>query len=142
METHMKKISTKQLKIQYESICGEYLRRFIKKQGYEFSGWISGEIGSIAGFIEQYYFSFDDIYFDINEECPRGMIFSWQDHNLEVGIDNCINYYSYSKGLRMNIDQNKSVTDNIDVENLDSIKELKIKFNEMIDGEIYKINKK
>jgi len=90
------------LKEQYDLVSQEYIKHFCKKQEYEFSYWVSDHIGGIACFIEQYFFSLDDIVTDINFNLPKGLIFEWQDHNLEVKEGDQINYYSYSKGLRMN----------------------------------------
>lgn len=88
------------LKKRYEDVCNEYLQLFIKKHGYEFSFWVGDDVGDCACFIDQYFFSFSDIAYDINTKCKKGLIFEWHDYNLELG-ENAINYYSYSKGLRM-----------------------------------------
>src|SRR3990170_485175 len=89
------------LKEQYNLVCEEYIKHFCKKQEYEFSGWVMDHVGGVAIFIEQYFFSLDDIVTDINFNCPKGLIFEWQDDNVEA--DEPINYWSYAKnGLRVN----------------------------------------
>lgn len=98
-------MKTKELKYCYELICKEYIRKFVRKSGLSFDGWVAGHIGGIAEFINQYFFSLDDITYDINNKLPKDMIMEWQDHCLENEIN--INYYSYSKGLRAK-DLNKS----------------------------------
>ncbi len=90
----------KNLKAKYELICNRYITIFCKKQGYEFSGWIADDIGGVAGFIEQYFFCFNDIFFDVNNNCKKGLIFEWQDYCLGLN-GTSINYYSYSKGARL-----------------------------------------
>jgi hypothetical protein len=97
----IKTIPLSKLKKQYVFVCNEYINKFINKQGYDFSGWVGDDVGGVACFVEQYFFSLDDIVYDINNKCEKGLIFAWQEHNLEVGSDKAINYYSYSRGLRM-----------------------------------------
>jgi hypothetical protein len=92
------------LKQRYESVATAYLNKFIEKQGFNhsFDGWIGG-IGGIAGFAEQYFFNFDDIRYDIDNDCEVGLILRWQedgvDHHMKGNTDT-INYHSYHKGLR------------------------------------------
>jgi hypothetical protein len=88
------------LQKRYEKICNEYIQLFVEKHGYEFDGWIGNEVGGIASFIDQYFFSFGDIIFDINNNCEVGLIFHWQDDTIDHKDECMINYYSYSKGLR------------------------------------------
>ena len=92
------------LKETYELCCNEYAARFAKKQEIEFDGWIGDEIGGIASFIQQYFFSISDIVFDINNKCKKGLILEWQDMIVSEP-EKEINYFSYSKGLR--IEDNK-----------------------------------
>jgi hypothetical protein len=100
----LEKLSNEDLKIQYESICNEYIRRFCEKQDIEFDGWIGDEVGGIASFISQYYFNIDDIVFDIHTEQPVGLILDWQsdgvDYNMFNETPQHINYKSYTMGLR------------------------------------------
>lgn len=87
------------LKKVFEFVAEQYIEAFVNKQGYEFDGWVSDDVGGVAVFIEQYYFSFDDIRMDIDREAKKGLIFQWQDE----GIENPklkINYDSYIMGLR------------------------------------------
>lgn len=95
----MRTIQLSKLKEQYKFVCEQYLNKFINKQGYEFTGWI-GEVGDIACFIEQYFFDMNDIRYDINNQLPKGLIFQWQDDNLEAGYDNMLNLHAYSQGVR------------------------------------------
>lgn len=88
----------KDLKYCYELICAEYIKKFVKKNGISFDGWVGNHVGGIAEFINQYFYSLDDIIYDINNKLPKDMIMEWQDHNLEHECN--INYRSYSKGLR------------------------------------------
>ena len=95
----MKTIPLTKLKKQYEYSCNEYVKKFSNKQGYEFTDWVSNDVGGIAVFIEQYFFNFSDIIYDINNKCPKGKIFEWQDYNVEIE-DKWINYRSFVKGFR------------------------------------------
>jgi len=99
----------KNIKEKYEKICSAYVHVFVKKHGYEFTDWVADDVGGIACFIEQYYFSLDDIRYDINNDLPKNLIFEWQEYlidnhfkNQELGIEDVvINLRSYWKGLRV-----------------------------------------
>jgi len=98
-----KEISISKLKEQYENICDQYIQKFVKKQGYEFDGWVGQEVGGVAGFIEQYFFSLDDIMLDINSKAEKGLIFKWQEDSVEQHDKDkfsTMNYKSYIMGLR------------------------------------------
>lgn len=97
----------KKIQKQYQDVVNQYLKKFIKKHKYEFSYWVCDEIGGIACFIDQYFFNFDDIRFDIDNKVEKELIFRWQDddveHNLGILDDNCvehIDFISYSSGIR------------------------------------------
>jgi len=96
-----KKERIKQMKRCYKLICNLYVKEFVKKHKYQFSYWVSGDIGIVACFIEQYFFSMDEIRYDIDNNCKKGLIFEWQDYLLDNQKEECrINYSSYSKGAR------------------------------------------
>lgn len=100
----LKKLSLKKLKVHYEDVCNEYILRFCEKQDIEFDGWIGNEIGGIASFISQYFFTIDEIILDLNTKQPKGLILDWQsagvDHNMFNKSQVNINYKSYTMGLR------------------------------------------
>lgn len=80
------------LKTKYEKIVNEYLRIFIEKQGFDAENcyWIGDKIGEILSVNEQYYFSFDDIRFDVDNNVKAELIFRWHDESLD-------NYYKKKK---------------------------------------------
>ena len=91
------------LKQRYESIATAYLNKFIKKQDLDFDGWVSDDIGGIAFFCCQYFFNLDDIRYDIDNNCEKGLILRWQEDGVDYhmkGNTDTINYHSYHKGLR------------------------------------------
>jgi hypothetical protein len=90
-------MTTKQLITDYENACNSIIKAFCKKQGVEFDGWVSDEVGGIAQFNMQYFFNISDIVLDLKTRQPKGAILSWQDEN----IDDDINYKSYTMGLRV-----------------------------------------
>ena len=99
----MSKITNEELKEYYDIIANVYIKRFCDKQDISFDGWIADDIGGIASFIDQYFFNYNDIVYDITNNCEKGLILSWQDCNMELyekGI-NTINYHSYTRGLRL-----------------------------------------
>lgn len=94
----MKTMKLIELKKTYQMACNEYVQKFANKQDIQFSGWI-GDIGQVACFIDQYFFSMDDIVLDINKKLPKGLILKWQDDGIEFS-ELRMNYRSYSMGLR------------------------------------------
>jgi hypothetical protein len=99
----MAKETKSDLQKQYEAICTVYVRAFELKHGFEFSGWV-GDFGCMTSWIEQYFFGFDDIRYDIDHKVKKGLIFEWQDATLEYNagrnFPTNINFKSYAKGLR------------------------------------------
>ena len=84
-----------------------YVLMFEKKHGYESDGFVSDDITGVCGFISQYYFSLSDIVFDIENNLPKGLIFEWQNHNLEQHYKDpkspIINLRNYAMGARYGI---------------------------------------
>lgn len=92
------------LKEDYEIACNNYIKEFVKKQKYKFDYWIADEVGGIASFIEQYYFNFSDIKYDIDNNIKKGVIFEWQDsyvdnydYNNNISTIKKINYKNFCK---------------------------------------------
>lgn len=88
------------LKARYEKACNEYVKEFAKKQDIGFVGWVSDQVGYVADFGYTDIFSFRDIVWDINSSQPKGTIMQWMEDNLKFP-EKAINYYSYTKGLRV-----------------------------------------
>jgi len=98
MKNKTKKLS--ELQVTFNFVVEKYIQKFEKKHGYEFSYWVSDQVGEMACFIEQYYFNFDDIRHDIDNNVKKGLIFQWQDEGVENGGKDNINFKSYVLGLR------------------------------------------
>lgn len=94
-----KPLKLNQLRNKYESACCEYAERFAEKQGLEFDYWVSDIVGGVAAFGD-YFFTIDNIVFDINSRQPVGLILQWQGDTLANQDKQPVNYYSYAKGLR------------------------------------------
>jgi hypothetical protein len=99
-----KTIKLQELKNQYDFACNEYLQKFCNKQQIESDGWVGDEVGGIASFCCEYFFSISDIVFDINSKQPKGLILQWQNDGVEYNMcgdkNESINYKSYTMGLR------------------------------------------
>lgn len=80
-----KKPKNKPLREEYAEICNEYLRRFCKKHGFYLSDadWVGDDAGGLAQ-IADYFFSFEDIRYDVDNEVPEDVIIEWYDYDLEV----------------------------------------------------------
>ena len=94
----------KELNLQYQFICNEWVQKFCNKQQIEFDGWVGDEIGGIASFACQYFFNLSDIILDLNTKQPKGNILNWQSEDVDFNMFNekqqHINYKSYTMGLR------------------------------------------
>lgn len=106
----------KELNLQYQFVCNEWVNKFCKKQDIEFDGWVGDEIGGIASFVCQYFFNLSDLILDLNTKQPKGLILEWQsegvDFNMGKEQPQYINYKSYTMGLRYEQLNNKT-NDNI-----------------------------
>jgi hypothetical protein len=87
------------LKKRYEKVCNEYMEQFCKKQDLGEYYWVAGVVGSIVH-VSDFYFSFMDVVWDVNTNQPKGLIIEWYDSVLE-SPEKSINYYSYTRGLRV-----------------------------------------
>jgi hypothetical protein len=90
-------MNPKELKAQFEAVCGKLIKAFCKKQNVDFEYWIGDIVGGTAYFSD-FYFNLDEIVHDITTEQPKGLILKW--HNQKCEHDQYINYYSYTMGLR------------------------------------------
>jgi len=71
------------LKERFETICAEYVKLFEAKQELLDGYWIGEEIGGLLDYEGIYTFNFSDVRFDIDNNCPAGLITSWQDFETE-----------------------------------------------------------
>ena len=89
------------LKTKYEKIVNEYLRIFVEKQDLDIENcyWVADRVGEMLSVNEQYYFSFDDIRFDVDNNIKAGAIIEWQDETINNHFNNKsqINYETYTK---------------------------------------------
>lgn len=91
------------LKERYTIICNEYLQKFCVKQGFDYEpeyAWVAGNAGGCAN-VGDFYFSFDEIRYDIDNDIPKGKIIEWYNYCLETSMLDLplrINYPSYCKG--------------------------------------------
>ena len=90
------------LKTKYEKIVNEYLRIFIEKQGLDIDNcyWVADRVGEILSVNEQYYFNFNDIRFDVDNNVKERLIFRWQDESLDNYFKKKkykVNYENYLK---------------------------------------------
>ena len=89
------------LKTKYEKIVNEYLQIFIEKQGFDIENcyWIADRVGEILSVNEQYYFNFDDIRFDVDNNIKSGVIIDWQNETIDNHFNKKrkVNYENYLK---------------------------------------------
>lgn len=90
------------LKNKYKKIVEQYLIAFVKKQDLDIENcyWIADRVGEILSVNEQYYFNFDDIRFDVDNNVEAGAILKWQDESLDNYFKKKkykVNYKNYLK---------------------------------------------
>lgn len=93
----------------YNAIVGHYMAYFIQKH-YDIDDekevdyyWVADMVGTIVD-INDMFFNFDDIRFDIDNDIDKDVIFSWYDYMMEQHSINPlknINFSSYTKGARI-----------------------------------------
>ena len=85
------------LKTKYEKIVEQYLIAFVEKQELDIENCycVADGIGEILSVNEQYYFNFNDIRFDVDNNVKAGLIFKWQNECIENNLK--VNYENYLK---------------------------------------------
>ena len=87
----------------YEKTVNEIIKTFCKKQDCSFDYWVGSMVGEVGQFGDN-FFNFTDIYLDLKKDAPIGLIFEWQNADIEFNIDRKkpkhINYRSYIMGAR------------------------------------------
>jgi hypothetical protein len=85
------------------------IEMFCLKQECEVDYIVGDDITGIYN-IGDNFFNLSDIYFDLKENKPKGLIFEWQDYltdwNMSIGdnVKPCfINYNSYCMGARFGV---------------------------------------
>ena len=82
------------LKNKYKKIVEQYLLAFVQKQDLDIENcyWVADRVGEILSVNEQYYFNFNDIRFDVDNNVKAGVILEWQneciDNNFKVNYEN------------------------------------------------------
>lgn len=96
------------LKEKYEILCECYVEAFLRKHNlfddetgeYCDYSWVGDDVGSILE-VSDYYISFDDIRYDINNAIPKDTYFEYYNYCIEKFLEERkVNYHSYIKGFR------------------------------------------
>jgi hypothetical protein len=87
----------------FERSTNLLVEMFCKKQDTYVEHIVVDDITGVYG-IGDNFFSLSDIYFDMKENKPKGLIFEWQnyvtDHRVRHTSTGYINYSSYCNGAR------------------------------------------
>lgn len=90
------------LRERLDGIIMEYIKLFEKKHNMNFEFAVSDDLTDVLCFGDIYYFSMNDVVFDIDNKLKKGLTIEWLEYNLE-NQDKYVNLYSYSKGYRHNL---------------------------------------
>lgn len=87
----------------FERSTGLLVEMFCKKQESQLISIIGDEICGVYS-IGDNFFNLNDIYYDMKENKPKGLIFEWQDYVTDYRLRKVsigyINYQSYCMGAR------------------------------------------
>lgn len=89
------------MKDQLKKALEKYIKEFSKKHDLTFEFAVNDNLLDVISFGSVYFFSIDDIVFDIDTNQTKGLIVQWLEESLESKNQE-INYRSYAKGLRFN----------------------------------------
>lgn len=81
-----------------DKILKKYIKKFEKKHGLTFEFAVSDDFMDVICFGDVFFFSINDIIYDIDTKQPKDLIIDWLYDSINQ--DKHINFYSYSKGLR------------------------------------------
>ena len=82
-----------ELKQQFEAICNKYIETFCKKQEFDIRDVEVLDVGYNYN-IADFYFSFNNIMYDVDNKVKKDMIIKYYDYSLEQYGKNekCANY--------------------------------------------------
>lgn len=90
------------LRKQLETVAKNYIRKFEKAHGVEFDFAGNDDLIGVL-FFGDYFFSFENIVFDVDNKLPVRLIFEWHDAQIESDMKGSvqnINLPSYAMGAR------------------------------------------
>lgn len=79
IKTHKVMKYNSELYREYAKICDKYIKAFEEKQDLDFEFWVGYDIGGVAAFEGDYYFSFENIIIDIERNAPTRKILEYHD---------------------------------------------------------------
>jgi hypothetical protein len=68
----------------YRNACNDIVSVFARKQGLTFDFWVADEIGGVACFGDIYFFSLQDMLYDIEGRRKKGLILQWIEDAVEA----------------------------------------------------------
>jgi hypothetical protein len=68
----------------YRNACNDIVSVFARKQGLTFDFWVCDEIGGVACFWDIYFFSIQDMLYDIESRRKKGLILKWIEDAVEA----------------------------------------------------------
>lgn len=86
-----------ELKKKLDETISEVVKKFEEKQELNFEFAVGDDLLDVLGFNGIYYFTLQDIVYDLVTGQPKGLITEWQDYTL---YNRFINYKSYCMGAR------------------------------------------
>ena len=88
---------TTKLRDDFRSVAVRYVERFERKYSLKLEFWVADDVGGVACFGD-WFFSFDDIRYDIDHRLNENVIMDWHQANVDQGAR--IGLIAWSKGFR------------------------------------------
>lgn len=89
--------------LNFEKSILSLINIFCHKHETEFDYAVGDDLSGVLCFGDN-FFNIGDIYFDLKENKPKGLIFKWQnyltDYNITNNVSEFINFGSYCAGVR------------------------------------------
>lgn len=85
----------------FQQTTQKLIQAFCEKQELDFDYSVADNAAELASFNMELFFNISDIYHNLATNQPKRLIIEWYWDRLEK--DHNINYYSYTKGARVEI---------------------------------------
>lgn len=88
----------------YNKAVDAYMNAWCDKHELEYEAdmWVAGDVGTIC-MVGDYFVSFDEVRYDMDNDLPGDTFFEWYDYSLDVhdvNPDIKLNFRSYCMGYR------------------------------------------
>lgn len=73
------------MKNKYDLVCSAYVNTFADILGIEFDNWVGDNVGEVANFSDDSFYSFEIVKYFVDNAIDADTIQDWYDYTLEFG---------------------------------------------------------